>query len=73
MKTEDIRITTDYIKLDSLLKLSGIAETGGTAKMIVSAGKVKLNGQICNMRGKKLKEGDLICIEDMDITLRITK
>lgn len=55
-----IPITTPYIRLDSLLKFSGMCETGGMAKEAVQNGKVKVNGEVCLMRGKKLREGDWI-------------
>lgn len=58
------KITTEYIKLDSLLKLSGVCYTGGEAKEAVLSGIVKLNGETCLMRGKKLREGDKVEIED---------
>ena len=57
MKNE-ITITTEYIKLDSALKLAGLAMTGGEAKTAVQEGQVKVNGEVCRMRGKKLRDGD---------------
>ena len=57
---ERIVIRTDYIKLDSLLKFAGLAETGGEAKERIQAGEVKLNGEVCTMRGKKCVPGDLV-------------
>ncbi|MFA5659683.1 MAG: RNA-binding S4 domain-containing protein [Oscillospiraceae bacterium] len=58
--TEEIKISTEFIKLDQLLKFSGIAETGGHAKDIILNGEVKVNGEICIMRGKKIRSGDRI-------------
>ena len=58
MTKETIKIKTEFIKLDQLLKFSGIAETGGHAKEIVAEGVVSVNGEICTMRGKKLRSGD---------------
>ena len=58
-KTE-IPITTEYIKLESFLKLAGIAETGGLAKGMIQDGEVWVNGEICTMRGKKLRPGDSV-------------
>ena len=58
MQTEDIKITTEYIKLDQLLKFSGIAESGADAKDMILDGIVYVNGEICYMRGKKLRPGD---------------
>lgn len=54
-----IEIREEFIRLDSLLKLSGIAETGGHAKFLVQNGEVKVNGEICTMRGKKMRKGDI--------------
>ena len=54
----EVTITTEYIKLDSLLKLSGLCYTGGEAKEVVQAGQVLVNGEICTQRGKKLRDGD---------------
>lgn len=55
---ERLYITTPFIKLDSAMKLSGLAETGGTAKLLIEEGSVKVNGEVCTQRGKKLYPGD---------------
>ena len=60
---EKIQIETEFIKLDQFLKWAGIAQTGGDAKLIVAEGLVKVNGEICTMRGKKLRIGDVVEIE----------
>ena len=52
------KITTESIKLDSLLKFCDIAQTGGHAKFLVQEGEVKVNGEVCIQRGKKLRVGD---------------
>lgn len=57
----NIKIKGDYIKLDSLMKLSGMTATGGEAKVFIQSGKVKVNGEVCLERGKKLRAGD--CVE----------
>lgn len=57
---EKLYITTPFIKLDSAMKLSGLAETGGTAKAFIEEGSVKVNGEACLQRGKKLYVGDKI-------------
>ena len=49
-----IKIKEDFIKLDSLLKFSGTSSTGGEAKMMILNGEIKVNGEICTMRGKKV-------------------
>ena len=58
MKEEIVRIHTEFIRLQDLLKLSGAAETGDQAKVAVQQGLVKVNGEVCTMRGKKLRPGD---------------
>ncbi len=58
MREERVSITTEYIKLQDLLKFSGAAETGGEAKEAIQAGEVSVNGEVCTMRGKKLRPGD---------------
>ena len=55
---ERIVITTEYIKLQDLLKFANIVSTGGEAKIIIQEGLVKVNGEVCTMRGKKLYPGD---------------
>lgn len=61
---EKIKIYTDYIKLDQLLKYANIVETGGQAKILIKNGQVKLNGEIILQRGKKVKKGDIIELSD---------
>ena len=60
MQEQKVAITTEFIKLDALLKFAGVAETGGEAKEAVQAGAVKVNGEVCTMRGKKLRPGDIV-------------
>ena len=57
---EKIAIQTEYIKLDALLKYAALAGTGGEAKLAVSEGLVKVNGEVCTMRGKKIRPGDVV-------------
>lgn len=54
-----IKISDEFIRLDTLLKLAGLTETGGQAKFIIQNGEVKLNGEVCTMRGKKVRPGDV--------------
>ena len=56
MKNEIITITTEFIRLDALLKLGGALDTGGQAKFVIQ--KVEVNGEVCTMRGKKMRDGD---------------
>ena len=58
MKT--IAIKTEFIKLDALLKFSGLCGTGGEAKAAVQEGLVKHNGEVCTLRGKKVRPGDRV-------------
>lgn len=57
---EIITITTEYIKLQDLLKLAAITATGGEAKLLIQDGEVLVNGEVCTMRGKKLRPGDVV-------------
>lgn len=58
MKSEKIIISEEFIKLDSLMKFSGLCATGGEAKLIIQSGQVLVNGEVCTMRGKKMRDGD---------------
>ena len=60
MQEENIQITTEFIKLDSLLKFANVVMTGGEAKMIIQDGEVTVNGEMCTMRGKKIRVGDVV-------------
>lgn len=60
---EIISITTEFIRLQDLLKLAGLAATGGEAKIRVQAGEAAVNGEICLQRGKKLREGDVVSFQ----------
>lgn len=68
---EKIRITTEFIKLDALLKFAGLCETGGEAKELIQGGTVKVNGEVCTMRGKKLHPGDEVTF--LQNTWRVTE
>ncbi len=56
MKT--IYIKEEFIRLDAALKLAGFVSTGGHAKVVIQGGEVTVNGEVCEMRGKKLRRGD---------------
>lgn len=64
MQRHNFQIHTPFIKLDQFLKFTGLAETGGHAKEIVEQGIVRVNGEPCTMRGKKLYPGDQVQVED---------
>ena len=53
-----VMIGTEFIKLESALKLANAVPTGGQAKMLIQEGEAKVNGEVCTMRGKKLYPGD---------------
>ena len=55
---QTIKIKTEFIKLQDLLKFAGLVETGGEAKERIQTGEAKVNGEICTQRGRKLRPGD---------------
>lgn len=63
MSKEVIKINSEFIKLQDLLKFAGLCETGGQAKILIQDGYVKVNGEICTMRGKKMRSGDVAEID----------
>ena len=63
-------ISTEFIKLEALLKFEGVAETGGDAKFLIQDGQVSVNGQVCTMRGKKIRPGDVVTLGDVEITVK---
>ncbi len=65
----EIKITTEYIKLDALLKFAGLCDTGGEAKERIQAGEVRVNGEVCTMRGKKCRVGDEISLDDESVVI----
>lgn len=64
-----IKIDTEFIKLDSLLKYASIVQTGGEAKDLILGEQVKLNGEIITQRGKKIRPGDVV--ETLDQIIEI--
>ena len=65
-----IEITTEYIKLQDLLKIAGLTYTGGEAKVMVHEGLVKVNGEVCTMRGRKIRPGDTVEFEGKTLEVR---
>lgn len=57
----------EFIRLDNLLKFAGAAETGGHAKVMIQSGEVSVNGEICTMRGKKMRAGDKATCDDVTV------
>ena len=66
---EKIVIDTEYIKLDSMLKFAAAVGTGGEAKYVISEGMVNVNGEVCTMRGKKLRAGDVVEFQGMEFEI----
>ena len=64
MKTEVVSIKSEFIKMDSLLKYAGVCMTGGEAKTLIEEGCVLFNGEVCTMRGKKVRPGDQVSLGD---------
>ena len=60
---ETIHIDTEFIRLDALLKLGGLVQTGGEAKLRIQGGEVRVDGEICTQRGKKLRPGNVAELE----------
>lgn len=70
MANRTVPIRTEFIKLDSLLKLAAVCPTGGEAKVAIQAGRVLVNDEVCTMRGKKLRPGDRVTLDGE--TLEVT-
>lgn len=64
----DITITTEFIKLQDLLKLANLVGTGGEAKIVIQNGDVLVNGEVCTMRGKKIRPGDMVAFDGKELT-----
>lgn len=69
LREESVEISTEFIRLDALLKFAVLVETGGEAKAVIQDGMVKLNGEVCQMRGKKIYDGDVIEFSDVRLTV----
>jgi ribosome-associated protein len=61
-----IEINTEYIKMDQLIKFAGMVVNGSDAKFMIKDGLVRVNGELCTQRGKKLRNGDIIEIKDFE-------
>lgn len=68
---ETVKITTEYIKLDQLLKFANLAMSGADAKDMILAEIVSVNGEVCTMRGKKIRTGDEVTVEFEDETVTV--
>lgn len=58
--TQDIKIETEFIKLEALMKFAHLVGSGGEAKIRIQTGEVRVNGEVCTMRGKKIRPGDTV-------------
>ena len=67
---KEIFIDTEFIRLDSALKLADAVQSGGHAKVIIQDGEIKVNGEVCTQRGKKLHVGDTIGMPFMNIVVK---
>lgn len=65
-RTVSVPISTEFIKLESFLKLANAVESGGMAKNFIQNGEVAVNGEVCLMRGKKLRPGDAVRFDDAE-------
>lgn len=65
---ETITITTEYIRLQDLMKLGSMASTGGEAKQLIQNGQVQVNGETCLQRGRKLRPGDTVTYQNQTYT-----
>ncbi len=68
--TDSILIREDFIRLDSALKFASLVATGGHAKIVIQNGEVKVNGEVCTQRGKKLRAGDNFNFEGVTVTVK---
>jgi len=66
---ETITITTEYIKLQDLLKFASLVSTGGEAKIAIAEGQVRFNGEVCTQRGKKIRPGDAVAYRGHELTV----
>ena len=66
---ETIKITTEFIKLQDLLKFANLVCTGGEAKIIIQEGEVKVNGEVCTQRVKKIRPGDDVMLDGQHYTV----
>ncbi len=69
MEYSKISIKEDFIRLDSAMKLGNLVVTGGHAKIVIQEGEVKVNGEICTMRGKKIHKGDKVEFDGLGIEI----
>ena len=66
---EKITIDTEFIKLNALLKFAAAVGTGGEAKLVIAEGMVSVNGEVCTQRGRKLRPGDRVEFQGIDLLI----
>jgi ribosome-associated protein len=71
MYMEKIIINEEFIRLDNLMKFSGMCNSGGRAKFLIQNGEVLLNGEVCTMRGKKIRPGDTVTYNGRTVEVAI--
>lgn len=67
METVEVTIRTPFIKLEQIMKLANLTDTGGFAKELIQGGQVKVNGEVCTMRGKKIRNGDRVTADRFEV------
>ena len=68
---EIVKIETEFIKLDALLKFAALVGSGGEAKFAITEGMVKVNGETCTQRGKKLRPGDVVSFDRFTVKIEL--
>ena len=66
MMKHTFTLEAEFIRLDDLLKINGCVETGGMAKILIQGGGVLVDGEVCTMRGKKLRGGEVVYVPEID-------
>lgn len=64
-----VKISTEFIRLDAMLKLENLVESGGMAKMLIQDGAVRVNGAVCTQRGKKLRPADIVSFDGVSYVI----
>lgn len=65
----EIKIDTEFIKLDALLKFANLVASGGEAKIRIAEAEVQVNGEICTQRGRKLRPGDTVTLDGETVSI----
>ena len=73
MSRQEFALEAEYIRLDDLLKLTGCVQTGGMAKVLIQSGGVTLDGEVCTMRGKKLRGGEIIAVPEIGEEIAVVR